>query len=90
MQVFYVYNETSDSDQMVLPEKDCMRPVDRSAIEMFISVKPDFSQWHGQSLDGRSPESIGRIVASRSEDGDVCINDLPFWQEKMAYYLSSR
>lgn len=87
MQAYYVHDEKKDTDLMVIPETDCMAPVNRSLMEDFISVKPDFSQWQGQALRGIAPDALGRVVATRTEDGDVCIMDIPLWQEKMAAYL---
>lgn len=88
MQAFYVYDEKKDTDTMVIPEKDCMVPVDRSLMENFIAVKPDFSQWQGQPLNGLPPDAIGQVLATRTEDGDVCIVEMEQWHERMAVFLS--
>lgn len=90
MQAFYVYDEKKDADLMVIPEKDCMLPVDRSLMENFISVKPDFSQWQGQDLKGMPPDAMGKVVATRQEDGDVCILEMTIWHARMAAHLGGR
>lgn len=90
MQVYYVYDAKKDDDFMVIPDKDCMVPVDRSLMEAFISVKPDFSQWQGQDLNGLPPDAMGTVVASRNEGGDVCVLDMPLWHQRMAAFLGGR
>ena len=90
MQAFYIYDEKKDADLLVIPEKDCMLPVNRSLMEDFISVKPDFSQWQGQALNGLPPDAMGQVVATRKEDGDVCIIEMDLWHERMAAYLGGR
>ena len=90
MQVYYVYDEKKDDDFMVIPEKDCLLPVDRNLMETFISVKPDFSKLEGQDLKGLPPATMGTVVASRNEDGDVCVVDMPLWHQRMAALLGGR
>lgn len=87
MQAYYVYDEKKDADVMVIPEMGCMLDVNRHMMTNFISVKPDFSQWQGQDLNGLPPEAMGVVVATRNEDGDVCILEMSLWHERMAFHL---
>ena len=90
MQVYYVYDEKKDADLVVIPEKNCMVPVDRTLMESFISVKPDFSQLQGQDLNGLPPDAMGTVLASRNEDGDVCVVEMPLWHERMSVFLGGK
>ena len=88
MIAYLVHDKKKDADLIVLPEKGCTLPVDSLKIKVFISAKPDFSQWSGDSCGGLSPESFGVIVALRDECGDVSIRRKELWQERLDFYLA--
>jgi hypothetical protein len=67
----------------------CFVPVDQDAMERFISVKPDFPNWTGQSCTFVRPEDFGTVVASRDDQGDVCIVREDLWRERMFANLGS-
>jgi hypothetical protein len=52
-------------------------------MERFISVKPDFAGWTGQSCAFVKPEEFGAVVATRDDQGDVCIVQQDLWRERM-------
>ena len=87
MKAFFVHDQETQKDVMVVPETDRLVMVDRSVMEEFISVAPDFSKYTGEQLNAQAPESIGLVVATRKSDMDVCIVDEAVWQKRMAFYL---
>ncbi len=87
MIAYLVHDKKKETDLIVLPEKGCMLPVDTLKIKEFISAKPDFSQWSGDSCGDLNPESFGIIVASRDECGDVSIRRKELWRERLDVYL---
>ena len=87
MMAFFIHDAKKQSDLMVVPEIDAMVPVNRSVMEAFIAVAPDFSGYTGQRLNGLPPEAFGQIVATRKADGDVCIVATSLWRQRMAYHL---
>lgn len=89
MLAYYVHDDKKGQDFMIVPELDATVSVDRQIMTDFISVSPDFSQWTGAALNGLNPETFGRVVATRDDQGDVCIMDTDFWQQRMASYLGS-
>jgi hypothetical protein len=89
MQAYLVHDAKKQSDMLVLPEMDRLIPVNREVLTDFISVRPDFSQWSGLHLNGLSPETFGRVVATREEKEDVCIVDEPLWQQRMSHLLGA-
>ncbi len=74
---------------MIIPEKDITVTVDRQIMNAFISVHPDFDQWSGSPLNGLNPESFGQVVATRDDQGDVCVVDTGLWQQRMTLFLGS-
>ena len=90
MLVYFVHDKKKDSDMMVLPEMGCSVPVDAEVLKTFISVKPDFSTWSGDSCSGMTPESFGTIVAIRDDCGDVSVRNSKLWQQRMAVYLGDQ
>lgn len=87
MIAYFVHDEKKQSDLLVVPETDALIPVNRSILEAFISVGPDFSKIAGRRLNGLQPESFGKIVATRKSDGDVCILLEPLWRQRMTVHL---
>ncbi len=87
MKAFFVHDLETQKDVMVVPETDRLVMVDRSVMEEFIGVAPDFSKYTGEQLNAQTPESIGLVVATRKSDMDVCIIDEAVWQKRMAFYL---
>lgn len=87
MKAFFVHDKQTHKDAMVVPEIDSLVTVDRKVMEEFIAVAPDFSKFSGERLNKRVPENIGRVVATRKADMDVCIIDKALWQQRMAFYL---
>ena len=83
MTAYYVYDAKKALDLIVIPETDRMVNVDRRALDMFISVSPDFEQLQGRPLNGLAPDTLGIVVATRKKDGDVCILDVELWQNRM-------
>jgi len=89
MRAYLVHDAKKQSDMLVLPEMDRLIPVNREVLTDFISVRPDFSRWSGSQLNGLSPETFGRVVATREEKEDVCIVDEPLWQQRMSHLLGA-
>lgn len=90
MKAFFVYDEKTHKDLMVVPETDTLVDVDRRVMEEFISVEPDFTVYTGERLNNKTPESIGLVVATRKSDMDVCIIDESLWQQRMAFHLDGQ
>ncbi len=89
MKAYFVFDQEKRSDLFVTPENDRMVLADKDTMFQFISAQPDFSQWRGEPLNNISPDTLGVVVASRQEDGDVCIIEEALWQERMAFLLGS-
>ena len=87
MIAYLVTNPQSRQDTFVVPDIGCSVAVDRDRMQVFISVKPDFTAWSGDACEGMAPEDFGDIIASRDDCGDVRIVKEDLWREKMEYYL---
>ena len=88
MKAFFIHDSKKQQDWMVVPETDYMVPVDQGIMEAFIAVRPDFSKFKGERINGLPPETIGKIIATRTSEGDVCIVENAIWQQRMAYHLA--
>jgi hypothetical protein len=36
-----------------------------------------------------SPEDFGVVIATRDDDGDVCVIDHALWRKRVEYYLGA-
>jgi hypothetical protein len=89
MIAYYVHDPRKAQDTIYLPDLGCFVPVDKKAMERFISVKPDFANWTGQACAVVEPEEFGTVVATRDDQGDVCILRQDVWRERMFANLGS-
>ncbi len=87
MKAYFVHDAKKQKDLMIIPEKDRVFAVNHHIMADFIAVAPNFSQWTGESLNGLPPDTFGSVLATREDDGDVCIIDLSLWQQRMGFYL---
>ena len=87
MRAYFVYDVKKDKDHLVIPDTNILTDVDRSIMAIFIDVKPDFSNIGGRRLNDLPPNAFGRIVATRDDDGDVCIADPDLWPQRMRAHL---
>ena len=87
MRAYYVYDEKKDQDHIIIPDADVRTPANRLNMEEFIGVRPDFTRIVGQPLNDLAPTVFGRIVATRDDDGDVCVADSRLWQQRMRVHL---
>lgn len=83
MIAYFVHDPQKASDTIYLPDAGCFIPVDKIAMERFIAVKPDFANWKGQACIFVRPEEFGTVVATRDDQGDVCILQQDLWRERM-------
>jgi len=79
----FVHDRKKVRDTIYLPGLGCFIPVDKTAMERFISVEPDFANWRGQACALVNPEEFGTVVATRDDQGDVCILRQDLWRERM-------
>jgi hypothetical protein len=89
MIAYYVHDSKKETDLIVLPDLGCSVVVDAERLEAFISVKPDFASWSGDSCSQLSPEDFGTIVASRDDNGDVCVANHDLWRQCMEQHLGA-
>ncbi|MGD8291127.1 MAG: hypothetical protein PVF37_05465 [Desulfobacterales bacterium] len=89
MIAYYVHDSKKETDLIVLPDLGCSVVVDAEHLEAFISVKPDFASWSGDTCSQLSPEDFGTIVASRDDNGDVCVVNHDLWRQCMEQYLGA-
>jgi hypothetical protein len=87
MKAYFVHDARKALDHIVIPEMDALVKVDRSSMEGFIGVSPQFDQWKKRALNGLNPQSFGCVIATRDDDGDVCVEDICLWPERMQHYL---
>ncbi len=87
MQAYFVHDAKKGTDHIVVPGTDTMVAVDREKMEAFIAVKPQFSQFRGSPLRGLTPQSFGQVIATRDDQGDVCITHSALWQARMHRHL---
>ena len=87
MKAFIVHDANKGLDLLVVPERDRSVQVDRTILEEFIAVEPDFTRFDGNPINGLPVETFGEVIASRKPDGDVCILDETLWQKCMSTYL---
>ena len=83
MIAYFVHDPRKSSDTIYLPDLGCFVPVEKAAMERFISVTPDFANWKGQACAFVTPEEFGTVVATRDDQGDVCILRQDLWRERM-------
>jgi hypothetical protein len=89
MIAYYVHDSKKKDDLIILPEMECAVAVDKDRLEAFISVDPMFAKWSGDACANISPEDFGTVVATRDDDGDVCVINQELWKSRMLYYLGS-
>jgi hypothetical protein len=87
MEAFYIHAPQKENDLIILPQSSCSVTVNTQRFKEFIAAKPNFSQWSGDSCGDLAPEDFGEVIASRSEEGDVCILKEDLWRQRMAHYL---
>ncbi|MBI5579368.1 MAG: hypothetical protein HY895_09470 [Deltaproteobacteria bacterium] len=83
MIAYFVHDQQKASDIIYLPDVGCFVPVDKAAMERFISVEPDFANWRGSACSFVEPEEFGTVIATRDDRGDVCIIRQDLWRERM-------
>ena len=54
----FVHDNKKARDTIYLPDLGCFIPVDKNAMERFISVKPDFANWTGQACALVEPRGV--------------------------------
>ena len=89
MIAYFVHNQDTQTDAIIIPEMSCAIPVDRERLEAFISPAPVFSEWSGEACASVSPEDFGTVAASRDEVGDVSVLDDELWRKRMEYHMST-
>jgi hypothetical protein len=89
MIAYFVYDPAQKSDTIYLPDLGCFVPVDKAAMERFIAVKPEFAGWTGRTCAYMKPEEFGTVIATRDDQGDVCIVKQDLWRERMLTYLGN-
>jgi hypothetical protein len=89
MKAYYVHDSRKALDHIVIPERDIIVPVGRLVMEEFIGVSPEFSRMTGSSLNGLEPQHFGTVIATRDDQGDVCIENTAMWQERMQNHLGT-
>ena len=88
MIAYFVHNPKTDSDTIVLPDMSCAIAVDHEKFEAFISPKPLFAKWSGDTCAHIDPGDFGTVAATRDEDGDVCVVDEKLWRKRMDYHMT--
>jgi hypothetical protein len=89
MIAYFVHDPRKKQDTIYLPDLGCFIPVNKAAMERFIAVKPDFASWTGMRCAQVKPEEFGTVVATRDDQGDVCIAQEDLWRERMFANLGS-
>jgi hypothetical protein len=84
---YFVHDRDTNSDRIVLPEMSCSVPVDAGRMQAFISVQPVFAKWSGSACRDALPEDFGTVIATREEDGDVCVLKADIWRQRMEFHL---
>ena len=90
MIAFYVHDYKKENDTIVIPEMGCSISVTADVLEKFISVNPDFSEWSGDACGHLSPQDFGVVIATRDDQGDVCVTQKEKWAARMLFYMNSR
>ena len=83
MIAYFVHDERKKQDTIYLPDLGCLVPAGKAVLERFIAVKPDFGNWTGQACAFVKPEEFGTVIATRDDQGDVCIVHQDLWRERM-------
>ena len=89
MIAYYVHDAKKENDVIVIPDRECAVPVDKARLESFISVDPVFASWSGDACGVVSAEDFGVVIATRDDDGDVCVIHGELWRERMGFYLGT-
>ncbi len=87
MIAYYVYDEKKEKDLVILPEMGCAVAVDEKVMADFIGATPMFAAWSGDTCQIVAPEDFGLVIATREDQGDVCVLKMDLWQERMVHYL---
>lgn len=88
MIAYYVYDEKKENDTLVIPDMGCSISVSADIFEKFISVSPDFMKWSCDSCGQLSPEDFGIVIATRDDQGDVCVVNNKIWRKRMFFYMN--
>jgi hypothetical protein len=89
MLAYYVHDSETENDIIVLPDRGCRIAVDAKRLEAFISVDPNFAGWSGDACGDLSPEDFGVVIATRDDQGDVCVINHDLWRRRMEFYLGN-
>ena len=89
MIAYYDHDEKKKNDVIVIPDRECTISVDKERMESFIAVDPVFASWSGDACGLVSPEDFGVVIATRDDDGDVCVIDHGLWRARMEHYLGA-
>ncbi|UCF93127.1 MAG: hypothetical protein JSW39_02930 [Desulfobacterales bacterium] len=87
MLAYFVHDSQKQQDTIVLPEMGCRVAVDAKRLEAFISVKPDFGEWSGDACGALTPDDFGTVIATRDDQGDVCVVNDALWRKRMNFYM---
>jgi hypothetical protein len=87
MIAYFVHNQVSGSDTIVIPEMNCAVPVDAEIVKAFISAAPNFASWSGNSCQAVDPQDFGTVIATRDEQGDVCVLQADLWHQRRELHL---
>ena len=88
MIAYYVHDDKKENDTIVIPEMGCSISVTPEVLEKFISVNPDFTEWSGDACSDLSPEDFGIVIATREDQGDVCVTHNDIWRDRMFFYMN--
>jgi hypothetical protein len=87
MIAYFVHDTDQGRDLLVIPETGCTAAVDERVMGQFIAPVPHFAGIEGDSCAAPIPEDFGTVIATREEEGDVCVRDAALWQARMAHHL---
>ena len=87
MIAYFVHDSRKETDLIVLPDAGLSVTVSAHAFEGFISPQPDFSQWQGVACPDLDPNRFGKVIATRDDQGDVCVLDATLWEQRMRRHL---
>ena len=85
MLAYFVHDPKKEGDLIIIPGICCSVRVDAERFESFISPTADFAAWTGDTCE-LPPEDFGKVIATRDDDGDVCVLDQALWRSRLGSY----
>ncbi|MBI9084434.1 MAG: hypothetical protein JEZ11_12610 [Desulfobacterales bacterium] len=87
MIAYFVHDSRKEIDFIILPDAGLSVTVSADKLDQFIAPQPNFSQWEGIACPNLDPNRFGKVIATRDDQGDICVLDATLWEQRMRRHL---